>query len=283
MNRWKKYDAQLFERPKEEYSLVEEQIHKSPREQDPPPLLSAIEYALKRLSTGKLLGLDSIPAELVKATGSAGIKLLHKLCVSIWESCWPEDWKIQEFVVLFKAGDRTQCLNYRTITLISNTRKILLLIIVDRLKRKLEFEQPGEQAAYIKERGTRDMLVCLQVLTKKIIAIDGKVFIMSIDMIDYSKAFDSLSQSKLFEVFLEMGFLKHLVELLKSLYFNQRATIRWNGERMQEFEVGRGARQGCIISPHLFITYNEQGMRDAEFSKLGEHTFQTYDMQMTLH
>ena len=117
-----------------------------------------------------------------------------------------------------------QCSNCRTIALISHSSKILLLImIVDRLKRKLEFEQPEEQVAYRKGRGTRDMLVWLQVLMEKIIAIDGKVFIMSID---YSKAFDSVSQCKLFEAFLDMGFPKHLVALLKSLYFNQRANIR---------------------------------------------------------
>ena len=145
--------------------------------------------------------------------------------------------------------------------------------IVDRLKRKLEFEQPGEQVAYRKGRGTRDMLVRLQVLMEKIIALDGKVFIM---FIDYSKAFDSVSQCKLFKAFLEMGFPKHLVALLKSLYFNQRATIRWNGERTQEFEVGRGARQGCTISPHLFTTYTEKGMRDAEVSKFGVKIGGTY-------
>ena len=94
--------------------------------------------------------------------------MLHRLCISIWETChWPEDWKIQEFVVLFKSGDPKLCSNYRTIALISHTSKILLMIIVDHLKRKLESEQPEEQAAYRKERGTRDMLVCLQVLDRE--------------------------------------------------------------------------------------------------------------------
>ena len=57
--------------------------------------------------------------------------------------------------------------------------------------------------------------------------------------------------------------------LLRSLYVNQRATIRWNGDHTQEFQIGRGARQGCILSPHLFVTYTEKGMRDAEVSKYG--------------
>ena len=216
---------------------------KSPHEKEPPPLLSAVEYAVKRLSTGKSPGLDGIPAELVKATCSAGIKLLHKLCVSIWESCyWPEDWKIQEFVLLFKAGDRKQCSNYRTIALISNSSKILLLIIVDSLKKKLEFEQPEEQVAYRKGRGTRDMLVCLQVLMEKITAIDGKVFIMCID---YSKAFDSVNQYKLFESFLEMGFPKHLVAFLKSLYLTKEPLYDGMGNAHKSLrlveEQGKGA------------------------------------------
>ena len=79
--------------------------------------------------------------------------------------------------------------------------------------------------------------------------------------IDYSKAFDSVSYCKLFEVFLEMGFPKHLVALLKSLYIKEPL--------YDEFEIGGGARQGCIISPHLFVTYTEKGMRNAEVSKFG--------------
>ena len=238
-----------------------------PEEQEPPPLLSEVENALKKLSSGKSPGLDGIPAELIKATGPCGVEVLHRLCISIWKSChWPEDWKIQEFVVLFKSGDRKQCSNYRTIALISHTSKIMLLIIVDRLKRKLEKEQPEEQAAYRKGRGTRDMLVCLQVLLEKVIAVDQQAFIM---FIDYSKAFDSVCHSQLIETFLEMGFPKHLVALIQSLYVNQRATIRWNGEHTPEFEIGKGARQGCILSPHLFVTYTEKGMRDAAASSFG--------------
>ena len=265
MERWREYGAELFVRPDGELPMTENRL--PPNEQEPPPLLSEVENAMKKLSSGKSPGLDGIPSELVKATGPYGVRMLHRLCISIWETChWPEDWKIQEFVVLFKSGDPKLCSNYRTIALISHTSKILLLIIVDHLKRKLESEQPEEQAAYRKGRGTRDMLVCLQVLIEKVIAMNQQAFIM---FIDYSKAFDSVCHSQLFNAFLEMGFPKHLVTLLQSLYVNQRAIIRWNGEHTSEFEIGKGARQGCIVSPHLFVTYTEKGMRDAEASSFG--------------
>ena len=149
---------------------------------EPPLLISEIKYAVKSLSTGKSPGLDGIPAELVRATGLFGTEMFHRLCTSIWESChWPKDWIIQEFEVIFKSEDRKQCSNCRTIVLISHTSKILFLIIVDRLKQKLEQKQPEEQAAYRKGRGKRDMLICLQILIEKEIAMDQQAFIMFID------------------------------------------------------------------------------------------------------
>ena len=106
---------------------------------------------MKKPSSGKSSGVDGIPSELVKATGPHGVKMLHRLCISIWETChWPEDWKIQEFVVLIKSDDPKLCSGYRTIALISHTSKMLLLITVDRLERKLESEQPEEKSAYRK-------------------------------------------------------------------------------------------------------------------------------------
>ena len=100
MERWKEYGAELFERPDGELPMTENRL--PPNEQEPPPLLSEVENAMKKLSSGKSPELDGIPAEMVKATGPYGVKMLHRLCLSIWETChWPEDWKIQEFVVLF--------------------------------------------------------------------------------------------------------------------------------------------------------------------------------------
>ena len=219
MERWREYGADLFERPDGELPMIENRLPTN--EQEPPPLLSKVENVMKKLSSGKSPGLDGIPWELLKATGPFGVRMLHRLCISIWETChWPEDWKIQEFVVLFKSGDSKLCSNYRTmIVLISHTSKILLLIIVDHLKRKLESEQPEEQAAYRKGRGTRDMFVCLQVLIEKVIAMNQQAFIM---FIDYSKAFDSVCHSQISNAFLvlEVGFPKHRFTLL---YMNQRA------------------------------------------------------------
>ena len=118
------------------------------------------------------------------------------------------------------------------------------MIIILRLKAKLDQELPEEQAAYRKGRGTVDMLVCLQILMEKIIAIGQKAFIM---FIDYSKAFDSVSHIKLFSAMIEMGFPAHLVALLQSLYVNQKARIRWNGEKQMNSTLVKVLGRGTLI------------------------------------
>ena len=87
--------------------------------------------------------------------------------------------------------------------------------------------------------------------------------------IDYSKAFDNVSHPKLFETMVNMGFSKHLINLIRSLYTNQEAVIRWNNERTETFSIDKGVRQGCILSPHLFSVYTEQIMRDSKTEDFG--------------
>ena len=59
---------------------------------------------------------------------------------------------------------------------------------------------------------------------------------------------------------LEMGFPKHLVCLIENLYMNQEAAVRVEGETSEWFDVGKGVRQGCMLSPYLFNIYAENIM-----------------------
>ena len=82
-------------------------------------------------------------------------------------------------------------------------------------------------------------------------------------------AFDNVNHNQLFDTMIKMGFPTHLVSLIAALYDNQKATIRWNGEHCDFFKIGKGVRQGCILSPHLFNVYTEQVMREAEIEDMG--------------
>ena len=81
--------------------------------------------------------------------------------------------------------------------------------------------------------------------------------------IDYAKAFDCVAHNKLWTILKEMGIPDHLTCLLRNLYAGQEAIVRTGHGTMDWFQIGKGVRQGCILSPCLFNLYAEYIMRNA--------------------
>ena len=79
--------------------------------------------------------------------------------------------------------------------------------------------------------------------------------------IDYAKAFDCVAHNKLWKILKEMGIPDYLTCLLSSLYASQEA--RTGHGTTDWFQIGKGVRQGCILSPCLFNLYAEYIMRNA--------------------
>ena len=81
--------------------------------------------------------------------------------------------------------------------------------------------------------------------------------------IDYSKAFDCVSHNEMWETMKRMGFPKHLIDLTCRLYEDQESAVRTSSGDSEWFGIGRGLRQGCILSPSFFNVYSEDIMREA--------------------
>ena len=75
--------------------------------------------------------------------------------------------------------------------------------------------------------------------------------------IDYTKAFDCVDHYKLWKILQEMGIPDHLACLLRYLYAAQEAKVRTGHGTTDCFQIGKGVRQGCILSPCLFNFYAE--------------------------
>ena len=105
--------------------------------------------------------------------------------------------------------------------------------------------------------------------------------------IDYAKAFDCVDHNKLWKILKEMGISDHLTCLLRNLYASQETTVRSGHGITDWFQIGKGVRQGCILSPCLFNCYAEYIMRNTGWKKHrlesrwpGETSI-TSDMQLT--
>ena len=81
--------------------------------------------------------------------------------------------------------------------------------------------------------------------------------------IDYTKAFDYVYHSKLWEILQEMGIPDLLTCLLRNLYAGQEATVRIGHGITDWFQTEKRVRQGCVLSPCLFNLYAEHIMRSA--------------------
>ena len=81
--------------------------------------------------------------------------------------------------------------------------------------------------------------------------------------IDCAKAFDCVDHNPLWKILKEMGITDHLTCLLRNLYASQEAIVRTGHGTTDCFQIGKGVRQGCILSPCLFNFYAEYIMKTA--------------------
>ena len=107
----------------------------------PDPSASEVELAIDKLKSHKPPGIAQLPAELIKVWDRTICLEIHKLSTFIWKKEeLPEEWKESIIVPIHKKGDKTDCNNYRGISLLPATYKILSNILLSRLfhmRRKL--------------------------------------------------------------------------------------------------------------------------------------------------
>ena len=74
-------------------------------------------------------------------------------------------------------------------------------------------------------------------------------------------------KSDTWKILKEMGIPDHPTGLLRHLYAGQEATVRTGNGTTDWFQIGKGVRQGCILSPCLFNLYAEYFMKNARLEE----------------
>ena len=209
----------------------------------------------------KASGGDGIPVELFQILKDDAVKVLHSICQQIWKTQqWPQDWKRSIFIPIPKKGNPKECSDYHTIALISHTSKVMFKNLPARLQQYMDHEFPDIQAGFRKGRGTRDQIANIRWVIKKAREFQKNIYFC---FIDYAKAFDYVDHNNLGKILQEMGIPDHLTCLLRNWYEGQEATVRTGHGTIDWFQIGKGVRQGCILSPYLFNLYAEYIMRNA--------------------
>ena len=205
--------------------------------------------------------MDNIPAELVQAGGEALINALTVICNKIWQTGeWPSSWTQSLIITILKKGNLRHCDNYRTISLISHSSKVMLKIILNRLKPQAEKIIAEEQAGFRAGRSTIDQIFNLRILCEKHLQHQQDLYHV---FIDFKKAFDRVWHAALWATMRTYNIGINTVRSLQHLYDKATSAVLINGNRGEWFRTTVGVRQGCLLSPTLFNIFLERIMTDA--------------------
>ena len=224
-------------------------------------LVEEVVAAIEEMKVKKAEGIDGIPAELWKALGKKGSWEVTKLCMKMYDQgIWPKEFTQSIVIPIPKKQNAMDCSDYRTISLIPHCSKILLKILTKRIENKAKDYISQTQFGFRNGLGTRDAVGVMRMLCQRVLEHDGIVFVC---FVDFEKAFDRVNWVKLMSVLKDIGVDWKDRNLIVDLYIQQEAVIRIGAELTGAAKIGRGVRQGCLLSPLLFSIYIESLMKEA--------------------
>ena len=155
--------------------------------------------ALDSISGGKAPGVDQLPGELLKYSGTKTKELLWRLITKIWaDHDIPQEWKDANLVTIFKKGDRADCGNYRGISLPSIAGKVFARILLNKLNKHISVHiSPETQCGFRAGRSTIDMIFTLREVQEKCIEQNMPLYAV---FVHFKKAFDTVNRDGLWKV-----------------------------------------------------------------------------------
>lgn len=268
INRWKSYFEDILNG--EEDEMLESQdceIYQmntmENNEEDPnitPPEYSEVTKAIKELKNNKAPGEDSITPELIKSAGFECQKRIHQLILKIWENeALPDEWRNGIIIPIHKKGSKLECTNYRPITLLNVTYKILSKLINTKLKEYAEQNLSDYQCGFRPNRSTTDHIFTIRRSMEKCMEYNTDLHML---FVDFKQAFDSINRAKICEIFEELKIPRKLTRLVTMTLKDTKAKVLIQSTMTEDFEIKRGVKQGDELSTTIFNLILHHAIKD---------------------
>nr|XP_049701309.1 LINE-1 retrotransposable element ORF2 protein [Helicoverpa armigera] len=240
--------------------------NQDPIEPEPKILPNEVEKAILSQKMATAPGPDKITNELLKGTLEELIPILTAIFNDIMETdIIPKQWTTSHIILIYKKGQKEDINNYRPISLMSNIYKVFSKVILERISKRLDENQPREQAGFRQKFSTLDHIHTVKQIIEKYREYNKNIYMA---FIDYSKAFDSISHKAIWKNLEQQGIPTKYINIIKNIYLNCEAKIQLEtlGEK---FSIKRGARQGDPLSPKLFSAVLEGIFRKLDWNGFG--------------
>lgn len=220
-----------------------------------PLSLNELGGALRRMNKRKVPGMDGLPVEFyVVFWDVLGPVLLEVLTEVLHMGAMGGSLATGVISLLYKKGDNTDLGNWRPLTMLCVDYKLLAKVLADRLGMALPHVVHVDQTCGVEGRSVRWNL---QLIRDAIAWVEDKNLPLMAVALDQAKAFDRVHRGFMFRVLKRMGFSLVFVGWVQALYTNVRSMVAVNGHLGEVFGVHSGVRQGCPLSPLLYILYIE--------------------------
>ncbi|KAL3692069.1 hypothetical protein R1sor_005720 [Riccia sorocarpa] len=205
--------------------------------------------------SGKSPGPDGMTVEVLKLVWPFVGRLFSSACAECWEEGSLHPLVKNGFIVLIPKGLQPETVaQWRPITLLNVIYKVLAKLVASRLALILPQHTPPEQQGFVKGRSTFNCILTFCMVHEALKQNRKSALFFSIDQ---EKAYDRLLPQFLWQVMSKMGFSDKFISVVKALQEDAESSLLFNGRVLPPFLIGKGVssgvRQGCPLSPLLFV------------------------------
>ena len=210
-----------------------------------------VRKAMKGMKPNSAPGVDGIPLEAFRLHKQATSQLLARLFTAMGTSgMLPADFHLGAITFIFKSGNKSDPANYRPITLLNTDYRILTRILAMRLGPVMGKVIGREQSAYMPGRRIGEAVWLLQ-LMPHMLRLQWRQ--AAVCFMDFKKAYDTVSRQFLFAAMEAMEAGTGMLKWARMLLGGTHAVAMVNGWMSTPLEFHAGVRQGCPLSPLLYL------------------------------